>query len=54
MLGLVGDLGFEAVDAGPLRIARLLEPYGMPWIDQALVRGGGRNFAFARLSLPAG
>jgi len=33
VLGLVGDLGFEAVDAGPLRIARLLEPYGMLWID---------------------
>jgi hypothetical protein len=37
VLGLVGDLGFEAVDAGPLRVARLLEPYGMLWIDQALI-----------------
>jgi len=39
--------GFEAIDAGPLRIARLLEAYGMLWIDQALNRGRGRNFAFA-------
>jgi hypothetical protein len=34
----VGELGFEAADAGPLRIARLLEAYGMLWIDQALKR----------------
>jgi hypothetical protein len=32
---------------GPLRIARLLEAYGMLWIDQALNRGRGQNFAFA-------
>lgn len=49
VLGLVGELGFEAVDAGPLRIARLLEPYGMLWIDQALNRGAGRGFAFVRV-----
>jgi 8-hydroxy-5-deazaflavin:NADPH oxidoreductase len=48
VLKLVGDLGFEAVDAGPLRMARLLEPYAMLWIDQALNRGAGRDFAFAR------
>ncbi|MBV9551753.1 MAG: NADPH-dependent F420 reductase [Alphaproteobacteria bacterium] len=47
VIGLVGDLGFEAVDAGPLRRARLLEPLGMLWIDQALNRGAGRDFAFA-------
>ncbi|MBV8778514.1 MAG: NADPH-dependent F420 reductase [Alphaproteobacteria bacterium] len=47
VMGLVGDLGFEAVDAGPLRSARLLEPLGMLWIDQALNRGAGRDFAFA-------
>ena len=43
----IAKLGFEAVDAGPLRIARLLEAYGMLWIDQALNRGRGQNFAFA-------
>jgi 8-hydroxy-5-deazaflavin:NADPH oxidoreductase len=52
VLRLVGDLGFEAVDAGPLRIARLLEPYAMLWIDQALTRGAGRDFAFARIRRP--
>jgi predicted dinucleotide-binding enzyme len=47
VLSLVTKLGFEAIDAGPLRIARLLEAYGMLWIDQALNRGRGRSFAFA-------
>ena len=44
---LVGDLGFEPVDAGPLKNARLLEPHAMLWIDLAMKRGLGRNFAFA-------
>lgn len=47
VLALIAKLGFEAVDAGPLRAARLLEAYGMLWIDQALNRGRGRDFAFA-------
>jgi predicted dinucleotide-binding enzyme len=47
VMSLIAKLGFEAIDAGPLRIARLLEAYGMLWIDQALNRGRGRNFAFA-------
>ncbi|MGB9647280.1 MAG: NAD(P)-binding domain-containing protein [Stellaceae bacterium] len=46
-MSLVAKLGFEPVDAGPLRIARLLEAYGMLWIDQALNRGRGQRFAFA-------
>ena len=49
VLGLVRDLGFEAVDAGPLANARLLEAFAMLWIDQALARGAGRRFAFARV-----
>jgi predicted dinucleotide-binding enzyme len=36
---LVGVLGFEPVDAGPLKNARLLEPFAMVWIDQAMSRG---------------
>ena len=44
---LVAKLGFEPVDAGPLVNARLLEPFGMVWIDQAMKRGRGRDFAFA-------
>jgi hypothetical protein len=47
VMSLVAKLGFEPIDAGPLRIARLLEPYGMLWIDQALNRGRGQNFGFA-------
>ena len=49
VMGLARDIGFEAIDAGPLRIARLLEPLAMLWIDQALNRGAGRDFAFAVL-----
>lgn len=49
VVGLVDDLGFDAADAGPLVNARLLEPLAMLWIDQALARGAGRHFAFARL-----
>jgi hypothetical protein len=49
VLGLIGELGFEAVDAGPLRIARLLEPHAMLWIHLALNRGFGRDWAFALL-----
>jgi len=48
---LVGALGFEVVDAGPLRNAHLLEAHAMLWIDLALNRGLGRDFAFALLRL---
>jgi len=47
VMALVGELGFEVVDAGPLRIARLLEPHAMLWIHLALNRGLGRDWAFA-------
>ena len=46
---LLADLGFEPLDAGPLHRARLLEPLAMVWINQALLRGHGRNWAFAAL-----
>ncbi|MGA7383160.1 MAG: NADPH-dependent F420 reductase [Methylocella sp.] len=46
VLKLATDIGFEAIDAGNLVIARLLEPYGMLWIHLALARGLGRDFAF--------
>jgi predicted dinucleotide-binding enzyme len=49
VLRLVADLGFEAVDAGPLANARLLEAHAMLWIDLALKRGLGRRAAFALL-----
>ena len=47
VMELVGKLGFEFVDAGPLKNARLLEPFAMVCIDQAMKRGRGRDFAFA-------
>jgi predicted dinucleotide-binding enzyme len=50
VMGLVTDLGFHAVDAGGLRVARLLEPYGMLWIHMALDRNAGRDTAFAHLA----
>jgi hypothetical protein len=49
VMKLVGDLGFDVIDAGPLRNARLLEAHAMLWIDLALVRGQGRDFAFGIL-----
>jgi len=47
VMELVGKLGFEPTDAGPLKNARLLEPFAMLWIDQAMKGGHGREFAFA-------
>ncbi len=38
VMDLVSDLGFEAINAGPLQIARLLEPMVMLWIHMALNR----------------
>jgi predicted dinucleotide-binding enzyme len=49
VMRLVSDLGFEAIDAGGLKYARLLEPYAMLWIHLALVRGVGQGFAFGLL-----
>jgi predicted dinucleotide-binding enzyme len=45
VMKLATDIGFEAIDAGGLAIARLLEPLAMLWIHLALVRGLGPNFA---------
>jgi 8-hydroxy-5-deazaflavin:NADPH oxidoreductase len=47
VMALVGELGFEVVDAGPLRVAQLLEPHAMLWVHLALNRGFGRDWAFA-------
>jgi len=46
VLQLVTDAGFEAVDAGKLHAARLLEPFAMLWIEQGRFRGMGPDFAF--------
>lgn len=50
VLGLVEDLGFAGLDAGPLTIARLLEPYAMLWIHMAVVKGAPRDGAFALMT----
>ena len=46
---LASGMEFEAVDAGPLAQARLLEPFALLWISLALVQGLGREMAFKLL-----
>lgn len=46
---LIEELVFEAVDAGPLTRARLLEPFALLWISLAYAQGMGRDFAFELL-----
>jgi predicted dinucleotide-binding enzyme len=43
---LIGDLGFDPVDAGPLTNSRLLEPAAMLWIWLAIKGGQGREIAY--------
>jgi len=43
---LSDELGFDTVDAGPLKAARHLEPMAMLWINMAFALGWGTNFAF--------
>ncbi len=47
---LLRDLGFEPLDAGDITKSRLLEPFALVWINQALARGKGRDWAFAAVS----
>ena len=47
---ILEDLGFEPLDAGDLTKARLLEPLAMAWINQALFRGKGIDWAFAAVT----
>jgi len=46
VVSLVTELGFEAIDAGPLLNARLLEPLAMLWVELAIKQGQIRDFAF--------
>lgn len=46
VMGLVTDIGFEAIDMGELKTARLIEPFGMTWIHLAMRQGLGREWAF--------
>ena len=43
------DLGFDVVDAGPLKKARLIEPLAMLWIELAYNQGLGTCIAFKLL-----
>lgn len=48
--GMVGqlatELGFSAMDAGPLTQARLLEPFALLWISLAMKQGFGFHWGF--------
>ena len=47
VLRLTSDLGFEAIDAGDLTVARLLEPMAMLWIHLVIKQKLDRHMAFA-------
>lgn len=46
---LAEEIGFDAVDAGNLKVARLLEPFAMLWIHLSATTPLKRDFAFALL-----
>ena len=43
---IVREIGFRAVDLGPLRNARLAEHIALAWIYLAMKGGMGRNIAW--------
>lgn len=49
---LLQDLGFDPLDAGDLSKARLLEPFALVWINQALAQGKGRHWALTVQEVP--
>lgn len=49
---LASAIGFEPVDAGPLRQARLLEPFALLWITLSLQPFLDREIAFKLLRRP--
>jgi predicted dinucleotide-binding enzyme len=51
-MALLADLGFDALDAGDLTKARILEPFALVWINQAMARGKGPDWAFAAVTRP--
>ena len=52
VLELVGEVGFDAVDAGGLVAARLLESFALLWSQTAMKRGRARGFTFAMIPHP--
>lgn len=49
---LLQDLGFDPLDAGDLFKARLLEPFALVWINQALAQRKGRHWALTVQAVP--
>jgi predicted dinucleotide-binding enzyme len=43
---LIRDVGFEPVDAGPLRVARYLEPFSLAVAQLAYEGAGGPEVAY--------
>jgi hypothetical protein len=43
---LIAELGFDALDAGPLKQSRVLEQFAVLWISLAVKQGFGREIAF--------
>ncbi len=47
VLDLASAIGFEGIDAGPLKMARLLEPLAVLWIHCAYRQGLTRDYALS-------
>ena len=43
---LASDIGFDPIDAGPLQMARALEPVALLWVHLAVFEKLGTDFAF--------
>lgn len=50
---LAADIGFQPLETGNLKIARLLEPTGMLWIHLATVQKMGTGFTWAMMERDA-
>ena len=46
---LATEIGFDAMDAGPLAQARVLEPFALLWVSLAYAQGLGQDIAFKLL-----